>query len=168
MKGTLIKSNGVFDLLVDNTIYAQLPGGALSSLTHKLSIKNCEAVENGYDLDELSIANANEIKERWHLGEEWSTARIGFIKGFLKAMELMESKKYSEMDLMKAYKDGKTSMIKPHRLNMYEYEKSLQTKEWEVNIEVECCGNYSPCNINCEYGSKLKLDKDGCLILKRM
>ena len=166
MNGTLIKSNGVFDLLVDNTIYAQLPGGALSSLTKKLSIKNCQAIENGYDLDELAISCLN--RDSHTVPHIWLSHIITFKQGFLKAMELMESKKYSEMDLMKAYKDGKTSMIKPHRLNMYEYEKSLQTKEWEVNIEVECCGNYSPCNINCEYGSKLKLDKDGCLILKRM
>ena len=47
--------------------------------------------------------------------------------------------------------------------------QSLQQTEWDVIVEMECCGNYSPpCNINCEYGPKPKLDADGCLILTRI
>jgi len=166
MKGQLVKRQDRWDL------YNESDGSKIASTLPnpmgKLSIKNCKAIENGYDLDELCEKYATNPMSNFAKNGHEYVAKHSFGRGFQKAMELMEGKKYSEMDLMKAYKDGKTSMIKPHRLNMYEYEKSLQTKEWEVNIEVECCGNYSPCNINCEYGSKLKLDKDGCLILKRM
>jgi hypothetical protein len=43
-----------------------------------------------------------------------------------------------------------------------------QPNEIEVEIEMECCGNYSPpCNINCEYGCKPKLDSSGCIILTK-
>ena len=165
MKGTLIKSNGVFDLLVDNTIYAQLPGGALSSLTHKLSIKNCEAVENGYDLDELSIANANEIKERWHLGEEWSTARIGFIKGFQKAMELMEGKKYNRQDVIHAltYGVSESKKKRTHSQILEEYRGThlIEQTEWEVEIDMTE-------DWYDGFKSIPKLDKNGCLILKRI
>ena len=141
MNGTLKKvSENEYSLFTDNKLNGLL--------THKLSIKNCQAIKKGYDLDELCEKYATNPMSNFAKNGHEYVAKHSFGRGFQKAMELMEGKKYSEMDLMKAYKDGKTSMIKPHRLNMYEYEKSLQHKEWDVTISEE-------------------LDKDGCLILKR-
>lgn len=64
----------------------------------------------------------------------------------------------NEEDAAKAYQDALSKI-----------ESKCHSLEIEVMIVMECCGNYSPpCNINCEYGGKPKLDSEGCLILKRV
>ena len=142
----------------------------------KLSLKNCQAIENGYDLDEL-------VKERfgetfWHDGDKY------FKEGFQKAIEILGDKKFSEEDILKAIAFGwdyegrpKEEMLEIYNINLEynnsyfedtkKYIQSLQQTEWDVIVEIECCGNYSSCNLNCEHGPKPKLDADGCLILKR-
>jgi hypothetical protein len=138
MKGTLNKLDNGWMLLIDNVIYA--------TDNDKLSIKNCQAIENGYDLDELARNYVDEQPNDFlYTTDEYWNAQVDFQKGFRKAMELMESKKYSEEDIKKAIftawdNDNITSVS---------IVQSLQPKEWEVEILEE-------------------LDKDGCLILKRL
>ena len=106
MEGKLIKTDGTYILSVNeykDEIFTIADTNKAHELNkHKLSLKNCEAIENGYDLDELT-----------------------------------------------------------------------QT-EWDVEIEMEnsLTNGYKnqPDNIIgfiAEYKSVPKLDKDGCLILKR-
>lgn len=152
MNAKLIKlENGEYDLLVDTNLKS-LKGT-------KLSLKNCQAIERGYDLDEL----ASEYSEGKSTAEVFKIAHESDFKaGFQKALELMGDKKFSEDDVI--------SMIEKSRETGLTAEYLILTKqqtEWDVIVEMECCGNYSPpCNINCEYGPKPKLDAEGCLILK--
>ena len=58
MEGKLIKTDGTYILSVNeykDEIFAIADTNKVHELNkHKLSLKNCEAIENGYDLDELT------------------------------------------------------------------------------------------------------------------
>lgn len=145
------------DINMLNTI-ASTEDGAVG----KLSLKNCQAIERGYDLDEL-------VKERfgeafWHDGDKY------FKEGFKKALEILGDKKFSLEDMKKVY------------LNTSKYEwfgdciKSLQQTEWDVEIvmDKDCYSSAGRCDnstmgdcIICTPVTYLK-DADGCLILKRI
>jgi hypothetical protein len=90
-----------------------------------------------------------------------------YTAGFNKAMELNKDKVFTIEDCKKLMKSASYGWFEK------DFDKHIQSlqqpTEIEVEIEMECCGNYSPpCNHNCEYGGKPKLDSEGCLILKRV
>ncbi len=124
-----------------------------------LSLKNCQAIENGYDLDKL----ADEMLEKAQTPHKLMspiTYRDGVIKGFQKALELMGDKKFSEEDIKQTLY-LKTGFDK-NGFSFYKSDEeiiqSLQQTEWEVEVEMDILNEYD----------KPKLDTDGCLILKRV
>jgi hypothetical protein len=138
----------------------------------RLSKKNCEVIENGYDLDELaentfSITPSNELHHQ--------IRNQSFKIGFQKALEILGDKKFSEEDMKKAMNKIVTAtysnkgddifdlFIEIHRKKyMDEYIQSLQQTEWDVEIEMWFHGTRH------KKGEWIpKLDADGCLILKR-
>ena len=140
-------------------------GTSRESQFNKLSIKNCEAIERGYDLDELLDNITPNNGTTGNISE-----RIGFVKGFQKSLELMGDNKFSEADIKEAYLSGVDDAMDikydPNAtIDDEKYLKSLQQTEWDVEIEMEwiqstfILGN--PHQIP-------KLDADGCLILKRI
>jgi hypothetical protein len=136
---------------------------------YKLSLKNCQAIEGGYDLDELAKIEYP-ICEVWN-DEEALIRELAFKKGFQKALELMGDKKFSEFDITKAFEYGwnQRHFDKTDEDELREIQKrfiqSLQQTEWDVEIEtVPALSN----NGNVYYGDIPKLDATGCLILKRI
>ena len=139
---------------------------------YKLSLKNCEAIERGYDLDELVesrypientgamfMPNRHEVTNIYR--------QEGFIEGAKAILEILGDKKFSEEDVKNVY------------LNSFKHEwfgdciKSLQQTEWDVEIEMGCvmgCQNLilNGENSVCCGDKKPKLDADGCLILRRI
>lgn len=161
MKATLVKKQEGWYNLYQNDIgigstHTELQG-------YKLSLENCQAIERGYDLDEM--ASHNSLSYTWLESNEKDKAIMskygieGFKAGFQKALEILGDKKYSEDNLLQAIEmyhgEGKT---------LIEIIKSLQQTEWDVEMEME---EYEPL-----YGegstTRPKLDNDGCLILKRV
>ena len=59
-----------------------------------LSLENCQAIENGYDLEDLT----DEYAEEWKFDE-----RIGFRNGVKKGIELKGNKKYTDDDIVDAF-----------------------------------------------------------------
>jgi hypothetical protein len=165
MKAQLIKKNdGWYNLYQGNigigSTYSELQG-------HKLSLKNCQAIERGYDLDELAYScfpNGTYETSEIDLGLDM------YKKGFQKALELLGDNKYSEEDIKEAYLSGVDDAMdiqyEPNAtIDDEKYLKSLQQTEWDVEIEmVPAMSN----NGNVYYGDIPKLDADGCLILKRI
>ena len=171
MKAKLIKKRtGIYKLESNGDVIASSDIDMNNDLQlTKLSLKNCQEIENGYDLDEL-------VKERfgeafWHDGDKY------FKEGFQKALELMGDKKFSEEDVMLGWDAGVMSksivfsmeQLEPHRESYQRNLKpaSLQQTEWDVEVEME--------QITLPFGanqfiteSKPKLDADGCLILKKL
>lgn len=140
---------------------------------HRLSLKNCQAIERGYDLDELAKAEYP-IGEVWN-DEEALIRELAFKKGFQKALELMGDKKFSEQDMYKMFIYGRSiDTAKKHLKELEDkpideffndFIQSLKQKEWDVEIEtVPALSN----NGNVYYGDIPKLDADGCLILKKI
>ena len=101
MKAKLIKTIDGYELFTQGFLKGSTNHGLIDSLNieegsirYKLSLKNCQAIENGYDLDEL----AREITDKEHLlATQYSKGfEKGIIVGFQKALELMGDKKFSE------------------------------------------------------------------------
>jgi|694.fasta_scaffold00105_76 hypothetical protein len=177
MKGKLVKRLNRWDL------YGEDDSKIASSLDwfQKLSIKNCQAIERGYDLEELAVNYANA-----ELSKEF-TSKVGnfygfsssYIEGFKKALELLEDKKFSEKDLLKSLHKLADSFIRgyPYHqdLDFQEGNQIIQSlqqpTEIEVEIEMECldpnCDGIDKKGV-CIPGDKPKLDSEGCLILKKI
>ena len=124
----------------------------------KLSKQNCDEIFGVVDVEKLF----NEVDETIDFHEFCFTS---FKLGFNKAIELNKDKNYTIEDLEIVYTMAVQGM---ERQKIWSHIVKKRT-EIEVIIEMGCCGNYSPpCNINCEYGPKPKLDSAGCLILKKI
>jgi len=144
---------------------------------HKLSLKNCQAIEHGYDLDELA-------KDRFGNSSHHTNNRCSYKEGFQKALSILSDKKFSEKDMSKAWSEGyhrKVDELNGNGLRYFDkFIQSLQQTEWEVEIITEnVCGRCYSNNTDecwsakeCSDGkydySKPLLDADGCLILKRI
>ncbi len=159
MKGKLIKQKGIgfqtidgsdYFLTIDEKVYHTNPLTAGLVDGGKLSYKNCQAIERGYDLDELlkkEIANGK-------LHPNDGAKKEGIERGIQIALEIFGDKKFSEEDIREAYSRGQTNSPI----------QSLQQTEWDVEIEtVPALSN----NGNVYYGDIPKFDDEGCLILKK-
>ena len=172
MKGKLIKTVDGYELFTQGFLKGSTSYGLIESLNieegpirYKLSLENCQAIEGGYDLDELT-------ENFWK--QEFIKPGIidtnSFKQGFQKALELMGDKKFSEEDIEKAIEFGHKTYHSWKDRNEEKFIQSLQQTEWEVEIEMEKV-LYS-ANMPKEGESRPpirpKLDATGCLILKRI
>ena len=145
----------------------------LDGCNSKLSIKNCEAIENGYDLDELAsqryiikntgdmfMPNPHEVNNIYR--------QEGFKEGFQKALSILGDKKFSETELYRAFLIN--SAGDDFTLNQFFNRTVLpmfQQTEWDVEIVTK---PYTEVGEDFELESKRepKFNADGCLILKRI
>ena len=160
MKAKLVKHVSGYILYdEDNITIGAEPNVLSSSIFSKLSLKNCQAIERGYDLDEL----AN--REYLDGYDNTDLCRITFKDGFQKALELMGDKKFSEEDVISMIEKSRETGLTAQYLFL-----TKQQTEWEVEVEMETV-LYS-ANMPKEGESRPplrpKLDADGCLILKRI
>ena len=159
MKAKLVKHESGFILYdEDNITIGAEPNVLSSDVFSKLSLKNCQAIERGYDLDELA---GDEFENSgWTQGfrEEMKEDFIEIYTGaFSKALEILITKKFTEEDMRKALHRMATSFMKGYNfdndVDFQEADKiiqSLQKTEWDVTFNPD------------------ELDADGCLILKRV
>jgi hypothetical protein len=141
---------------------------------YKLSIKNCQAIEHGYDLDELAKIEYP-ICEVWN-DEEALIRELAFKKGFQKALEILGDKRFSEKDMSKAWSEGyhrKVDELNGNGLRYFDkFIQSLQQTEWDVEVvmdeEKEFIFDPAMGISQGHYLDKPKLDVNGCLILKRI
>ena len=148
MKAKLKKeSDGDYILILNNPKEYPLP-------LPLLSLKNCQAIELGYDLEELF----NDVDESIDYHEfDFTSFRLGFQK----ALELMGDKKFSEEDIHEAYSLGER---REDRSGFHDLLHLKQQTEWGVEVEMEWESIPTKSGI---YMNRIpKLDVDGCLILK--
>jgi hypothetical protein len=170
MKAQLVKRQDRFDL------YNESDGSKIASTSPnpmgKLSLKNCQAIKNGYDLDELiNRAFDNMGYHSTVTPHEENQFKLGYRIAFREALEILGDKKFSEEDVRKAINwSWRKTDREEHILitDEKDFIQSLQQTEFDVEIVMECCGKvYSQhCDGTCEHVKPL-LDVDGCLILKR-
>ena len=151
----------------------------------RLSMRNCQAIERGYDLDELA---KNEFPYEFPydldgplfetLGiteKAQKSILIGMLqgtlqRGFQKALELIGDNKFNKRDMISAYNDGKNSKesTKAEEFADFNFMQSLEKTEWDV--EIEMFTEDALKSVSTDWGKlgKPTLDAEGCLILKRV
>jgi hypothetical protein len=140
----------------------------------KLSLKNCQAIERGYELDELAKTDADLRYNQPGEEDLWLTRVTGIEYGFNLALSILGDKKFSEKDLRTAYGVGYLMKINPsdeYHETLNGLVQLLQQTEWDVEIVEECLDkNCDGINKKgeCITTGKPKHDADGCLILKRV
>jgi hypothetical protein len=181
MEAKLIKNADAYSVKINNEYVAfaneYFVGYATQkfrdNLLGKLSLSNCQAVANGYDLDELAKEKYPYEKTEMFSCFELDCKQEGFIEGAKTILELLGDKKFSEKDIKNAIHKGFFSEALSTTERIVEsnkYIQSLQQTEWDVIIKTTCDGMVTglcmPEVCNCNIIPKL--DADGCLILKRI
>ena len=161
MEAKLIKSDVQYRLHNEEGIVIA------TSTDGKLSLKNCQEIERGYDLDELAEDWCMKSENNWSNNNNEVGDNYGSYKeGFQKAIEILGDKKFSGGDMEEAFADGQLNQL--HNQKYFSgskaYIQSLQQTEWDVEIVMEYVGKIK---LNKLHEMKPKLDADGCLILKR-
>jgi hypothetical protein len=138
---------------------------------HTLSIRNCEAIENGYDLDELANDWVFEINShKWSNNDDTAGDNCSSFKaGFQKALELMGNKMFSEEDIHKAFHLGERG----DRYDLGDLLELRKLTEWDVEIEMRSknIDELRESNEGFLNNKNLyipKLNEYGFLILKRV
>ena len=153
MKGKLHKTDVNFLLEDDKGVV--IASTSLNKEGLSLSQKNCQAIERGYDLDEL--VKKEIVDGRLHPND--GAKKEGIARGFELALEILGDKKFSEEQLRESFlhvQNDPTFDV---------FKQSLQQTEWDVEVVmVPAMSN----NGNVYYGDIPKLDATGCLILKRI
>ena len=172
MKGKLIKTDVNFLLEDDKGVV--IASTSLNKEGLSLSQKNCQAIENGYGLDELAMGY--DLYENINFVGQMRAYKAGFQK----ALELMCDKKFSEEDIKKVVEISRQGLLQEthngygvstgsvfvlDNLSTNDIIQSLQQTEWDVEVVmVPAMSN----NGNVYYGDIPKLDENGCLILKKL
>ena len=136
----------------------------------KLSLKNCQDIECGYDLDEevsnivKTIVPDDRGTDIWY-GTSMAVGKLCFQK----ALELNNTKHYTLEDMMNCW--NKALTFQNHKELFGYHIQSLRQNKWDVEIVEECLDkNCDGINRKgeCITTGKPKHDTDGCLILKRV
>jgi hypothetical protein len=135
---------------------------------YKLSLKNCQAIENGYDLDELAENKWNELSKQLGLSiQDKAMWRGGFKHGLL---EILGDKKFSINEVIELCKILMSNPFekcgKTYQELTDSYIQSLQPTKWDVEIEMEYQGFEEDGKLKEAYLPKL--DENGNLILRKL
>jgi hypothetical protein len=145
----------------------------------RLSKKNCDEIFGIIDVGALALEECNNTDPLRLDSQKYKQDpyfRIGYLKGFNKAMELNKDKLFTKeqvieftMSMISQYNQGNTNIW-----NRYLLDESLQQPtEIEVDIKMEPCyydqslGAFSTSYTEDKPVEQPKLDKDGCLILTK-
>ena len=189
MEEKLIKTVDGYELFTQGFLKASTNHGLIDSLNieegsirYKLSLKNCQAIANGYDSGELAHENAIadktiHLENGLHRDSQYIIGlEDGFRAGFQKALEILGDKKFSEEQMINAFKFGweRRTNEKSYYQSYEDFfvplgipSKELQQTEWGVEIEMEIISIKYDGGVSVTADSKPKLDADGCIILKR-
>ena len=158
MKVKLIKTDVNYILEDDKGVV--IASTSLKKEGLSLSLKNCQAIEKGYDLDELAETFA---KNHSIYPTAQDDTEYGFKYGFQKALEVNADKRFTFKEMVDCW--NKALEFQEHKETLGEYIKSLKQTEWDVDVVmVPAMSN----NGNVYYGDIPKLDENGCLILKKL
>ena len=177
MVGKLSKKDDIFYLFVDAS-WSIASTDVKDNRDNKLSLKNCEEVERGYDLDGLAEDWCMKPENNWsNNNNEFGDNYGSYKEGFQKALSILADKKFSEEQLRTAYNvgytDGKDGATFYNR-----FIQSLQQTEWDCIVEMEKVKDETKIigSVKGVKGSGHKIttyksvpvfDENGCLILKR-
>jgi hypothetical protein len=178
MKAKLIKKDDHYFLEVEPYTLSNLQRHTIIANTFdkpkghilQLSLKNCQAIERGYDLEELAENCADQYADRFDYNDGHGNMEVYsnrdeiekvYTIAFQKALELMGDKKFSEEDIHEAYSLGEAE----DRFGFHDFLQQNNQTEWDVIVEME---DIQEIHIDGVLTLQPKLDVDSCLILKRI
>jgi hypothetical protein len=136
MDAKLIKTE--VNYLLENEEGVIIVSTSLKKLGLALSLKNCQAIERGYDIEVLS----NEYASQFEGNNE--TSDVDFMMGFLKALEIIGDKKFSEEDIIDCWETAhqagrfeEKGIAETNWQTAINYAQSLKQTEWDVEIVME-------------------------------
>jgi hypothetical protein len=138
----------------------------LDGCKYKLSTENCDEIFGVVDVGKLALEECNNTDPLRLDSQKYKQDpyfRIGYLKGYNKAMELNKDKLFTENDIARAFIQGVYTKDKIH----YNKEESIKSIQQPTEIEVEIEQVLVQSSIDGEAIWKYKLDKNGCLILKK-
>jgi hypothetical protein len=177
-----LKSNGaeIFKVTHATEQIEELKGVRVFHKVKRISLENCKAIENGYDLNELSLnfVSRDGLFVRNPYNEAgWIAATNGFIEGFQKALEILEEKNKELYEFARDCSANWDCDNDGHKYDtpcrMCDAKKLLKQTEWEVVIEMEVVSDFdSRAEIDGQVFSTNKkqvpkLDANGFITLKR-
>jgi hypothetical protein len=179
MTEKLVKTGNDYILYSKDKTVLGITSGTMEG--RMLSLKNCQVIENGYDLDEIRKLADEDFECELGDGPTTNESINSMIKksnangaewGFKKALEILGGKKFSEEDVKFMFQLG---FNLDNAISRNEYDahiQSLQQTEWDVEI---CCYIGNGDKESDSFKDPLvtntgipKLDEDGCLILRRI
>jgi hypothetical protein len=188
MTPKLIKNIDGYELFTQGFLKGSTNHGLIDSLNveegsirYKLSLKNCQAIERGYDLDELTNRAFDYMGYHSTVTPyEEKQFKLGYRVAFREALEILGDKKFSEEDVIliaEYIRVASQSTPSVKTKDLFNEYQSLQQTDWDVEIRKEyvgkCKGNNNDgCFLDSPghdcgcYEYKPKLDATGCLILK--
>jgi hypothetical protein len=155
MKAKLIKKSDGWYNLYDGGIGIGSTNTELQG--YKVSKRNCDEIFGVVDVEKL----ADELKAGISYKEYDHLIKRGIIVGFNKAMELNKDKVFTLEDMKFAWSQGEIG-----ELSFSDIIQSLQQLT-EIEVEIEM---FTPAATYGHSGwhEEPKLDKNGCLILKKL
>lgn len=180
MKAVLIKTE--VNYILENEEGVIIASTSCNKEGLKLSLDNCKNIELGYNLEDLAyewVFDSNGHK--WSNNDDSSGDNYGSFKaGFEKAIEILGDKKYdisaiyAAIDFGKMQEENRHFGLKTENINYFI--DFINQKKWNVDVEVDDVFNENNETYIEETGAKgnynthtkkLRLDSDGCLILKK-
>ena len=171
MKDKLVKTGNDYILYSKDNSVLGITSGTMEG--RMLSLKNCQTIENGYDLDEVvedivkTIVPNDRGEDIWY-GTSMAVGKLCFKT----ALEILGDKKFSEEDIRNAmervwywHEDNQDKDCPTLYELIPKHIQSLQQTEWDVEIVMDRVSADRAPNGWDEFP---KLDEDGCLILKRI
>lgn len=171
MKDKLVKTGNDYILYSKDNSVLGITSGTMEG--RMLSLKNCEAIANGYDLDEVvedivkTIVPNDRGEDIWY-GTSMAVGKLCFKT----TLEILGDKKFSEEDIRNAmervwywHEDNQDKDCPTLYELIPKHIQSLQQTEWDVEIVMDRVpADRAPKG----WDEFPKLDKDGCLILRRI
>jgi len=151
----------------------------------KLSKKNCDELFGVFSTEEIAVDRASHFGGVYRNPEGFYDEQVGYLHGFIEGVELNKDKLFTVEDMKKAIEFDKyhfefgNIVASKTKEEIDEFIQSLQQlTEIEVEIEMACphpldtyrCGIEFGCDEDgCNNPNQIPyLDKDGCLILRKI
>jgi hypothetical protein len=186
MKAKLIKNHYGFEYFL-----ADENGSAIATSNDgKLSKQNCDEIFGVVDVESLALSKASFFGGTYRNPEGFSDEQVGYLHGFIEAMELNEDKLFTEDDVITAivhytyllHNDGKGYEEGDNNDDRIECViAALKQKPIEIEVEIEMVkvvdktkmigavkGVKGSGHKIKTYKSVPNLDSDECLILKKI
>jgi hypothetical protein len=197
MRATLIKDEDGYSLFLkekDSTNREFIATTDGMYVKYKLSKQNCDEIFSSIDVESLALSKASFFGGAYRTPEGFSDEQVGYLHGFIEAMELSKDKLFTVEDLnnfidfvidekSKEHEVGvpNKELINCHLSTYFIFrmkdlrkiyidtfiQSLLQSKEIAVEIEIEKISRHKGRKSVFEC-KQVKLDEHGCLILKKI